>query len=70
MGSRELKLDSDHPGKHINPETGIWPISEWGTACARGFVSNERFATRGEQVIPRTNRNVTRKNGFGAKRPA
>jgi len=31
------------------------------TEMARGFVGNDRFATHNERVIPRTNRNVTRK---------
>jgi hypothetical protein len=25
-----LKPDPRRPDKHIDPETGIWPISEWG----------------------------------------
>ena len=34
---------------------GIRPISEWGPECARGFVSNERFARAGmDRVIART----------------
>lgn len=37
-------------------------LSRWkGAECRRGFVSAERFATHGEQVIKRTNRNTTRK---------
>lgn len=32
----------------------------WGGACQRGFVSDERFGP-GQTVIPRTNREVTRK---------
>jgi hypothetical protein len=24
----------------IDPQTGIWPISEWGTECGRGFTGN------------------------------
>jgi hypothetical protein len=28
----------------IDPETGIWPIREWGAACGRGFVKNSRSA--------------------------
>ena len=47
-------------GKHINPETGCAPICEWGHECARGFVSNERFARPGDRVIERTNREKTR----------
>jgi hypothetical protein len=50
------------PKEHtIDPETGIWPIREWGPSCARGFVGNERFATKNDQVIKRTNRAVTKK---------
>ena len=46
----------------INPETGIWPIREWGAACSRGFVGSERFARGGEQVIKRTSRKRSTKN--------
>jgi hypothetical protein len=53
--------DPNHPGKHIDPATGIWPISEWGSECGRGFVSDARFARGGERVIKRTSRAVTRK---------
>jgi len=46
----------------IDPETRIWPISEWGYECGRGFVSEARFAgDSGTRVIKRTNRNTTRK---------
>jgi hypothetical protein len=44
----------------IDPETGIWPIAEWGASCYRGFVSDSRFSSTA-QVIPRTNRDVSRK---------
>ena len=47
--------------KTIDPKTGVWPISEWGTECGRGFVSNARFAQAGDRVIPRTNRELTKK---------
>jgi hypothetical protein len=47
---------SDHPRHTIDPETGIWPISEWGFECARGFVCDERFARPGDRVIKRTGR--------------
>jgi len=53
--------DPNRPGKHIDPKTGIAPIAEWGPWCARGFVSNERFARGGESVIKRTNRAAQRK---------
>jgi hypothetical protein len=55
----DMPVDLRNPHKHIDPKTGIWPMSEWGTACRRGFVSNERFCTG--QVVPRTNRASTRK---------
>jgi len=45
----------------IDAETGIWPISEWGAECARGFVSDSRFARPGDKVIERTNRHTARK---------
>jgi hypothetical protein len=34
--------------------------STWGPECARGFVSDARFGPS-DRVIPRTNRDVTRK---------
>ena len=43
----------------IDPETGIRPISKWGDACRRGFVSDSRFGSG--PVIKRTNREVTRR---------
>lgn len=52
-------MDPRHPGKHIDPDAGGWPISEWGYSCGRGFVSDARFG--GGQVIKRTNRDTTRK---------
>jgi hypothetical protein len=45
--------DPAHPGKHIDPATGIWPVSEWGSECGRGFVSDERFQRGNEKVIKR-----------------
>jgi hypothetical protein len=49
------------PVKHsIDPETGIWPIREWGNSCYRGFVSESRFDPKAT-VIPRTNRETSRK---------
>ena len=53
--------DPKHPGKHIDTETGIWPISEWQYEVARGFVSDSRFSRGADPVIPRTNRAATRK---------
>lgn len=47
-------------GKHIDIRTGIFPISEWGSSCYRGFVSNSRFDPSAT-VIPRTNRQTTKK---------
>jgi len=54
----------DHPfvpGLHVNPETRIPPIHEWGAECSRGWVSDARFA-RGakDSVIPRANRTKTK----------
>src|SRR4051812_21720897 len=46
-------------GRHINVETGIAPIAEWGPSARRGFVSDSRFGSG--QVIKRSNRNVSRK---------
>jgi hypothetical protein len=37
----------------IDPETKIWPIAEWGSACGRGFVSRR-------PVIRRTDREAAR----------
>ena len=61
MSTANLPEDPNHPGRHIDPNTGIWPAAEWGSACQRGFVSCERFARPGDQVIERTNRNTSRK---------
>ena len=44
----------------LDPETGIRKIADWGSACARGFVSNARYSPT-DNVIPRTNRNISRK---------
>jgi hypothetical protein len=56
---RQLPPDPERPGKHIDPATGIWPISEWGSACYQGFVSDSRFGSA--RVIKRTNRETTRR---------
>lgn len=53
-----MQQDPHRPDKHIDPETGIWPIEEWGAACERGFVSSARFGSG--QVIPRTVRKKNR----------
>jgi len=54
-------MNSKDPQQHtIDPKTGIWPISEWGYECARGFVRDARFSAT-DQVIPGTNRDTTRK---------
>lgn len=50
--------DPQHPGLHIDPATGIRPISEWGSHCALGFVRESRFGSG--QVIAGTNRDTTR----------
>jgi len=63
-GSRRcegMPVNPNAPGKHIDPRTGIAPICEWGNECARGFVSDARFARPGDRVIERTNRATTRK---------
>lgn len=60
MKPDQMPIDPRRPDKHIDPETGIWPISEWGSECTRGFVSDERFG-HGQMVIKRTNRSQTRK---------
>jgi hypothetical protein len=44
-----------------DPETGIYPIAEWGSRCAKGFVRDQRFQRGTEQVIPGTNRATSRK---------
>jgi hypothetical protein len=36
-----LPPDPAHPGKHIDPTTGIWPMAEWGYECRRGFVCQD-----------------------------
>jgi len=54
-----MKSDPKRPEKHLDPKTGIWPMSEWGVECQRGFVSDSRFGS--DQVIKRTNRESTRK---------
>lgn len=48
------------PNHHLNPETGILPLHEWGAECYRGFVRNERFGA-GQTVIAGTNRQKTKK---------
>jgi hypothetical protein len=63
VGKRDPSTWFPHPsrpGKHIDPDTGILPIAEWGNECKRGFVSNVRFRQGTEPVIERTNRDVTR----------
>ena len=59
-GGKQLLDDPRHPGKHIDPATGCWPISEWGRECGRGFVSDERFQRSDEKIIKRTNRAKTK----------
>lgn len=48
-------------GFHIDPKTNIRPLHEWGNWCARGFVSDVRFAGSTEQVIARNDRSKTKK---------
>lgn len=43
------------PGKHLDTETGCFPISEWTGECQRGFVRNERFGPN-DRVIKPTSR--------------
>lgn len=45
--------------EHPSAPTGALPISQWGGACARGFVRDSRFGDG--QVIKGTNRNTSRK---------
>lgn len=59
MNVDQMPPDPRHPGKHIDPATGIWPIAEWQGSCYRGFVSDSRFG--GGQVIKRTNRETSRR---------
>jgi hypothetical protein len=47
----------DNTAKHI---TSVKPISEWGPACATGFVRDSRFGSG--QVIKGTNRVRSRAN--------
>ncbi len=64
--NREVRVISnlkflEHREYPINPETGIRFIRDWGGHCGIGFVSDQRFAGGGEQVIKRTNRTTTKK---------
>lgn len=59
MKIEDMPRDPLRTDKHINPETGIWPMSEWGSECTRGFVSDSRFGSN-QTVIKRTNRSKTR----------
>jgi len=52
--SRKAMIDTNR--KVVGPR----PPCAWGAGAGRGFVSNARFDPTA-QVIPRTNRNVTRK---------
>ncbi len=61
-----MKEDPKHPGKSIDPATGIWPIWQWGYECQRGSVRHERFDRGTDRVIAGTNRasqKKWRKNG-------
>jgi hypothetical protein len=57
MKVEDMPPDPRHPGKHINPETGIWPTCEWGYECQRGLISDQRSG----QGIKRRNGNATRR---------
>lgn len=47
--------------KTVEAETHIAHVSEWGSACARGFVSDSRFPSGGGEVIKRTSRDTSRR---------
>lgn len=48
---KTIAEDPKHPGKHLDPATGIWPLAEWGNSCYQGFIANSRFGSG--QVIKR-----------------
>ncbi len=56
-----MKEDPKHPGKRIDPATGIWVIADWCFECQRGFVRHERFDRGTDRVIAGTNRASQRK---------
>ena len=57
---RPYAIIHTEPPKLADPRR--WWAAESCTELARGFVGNSRFASQsGEKIIPRTNRNVTRK---------
>jgi len=41
---------SADPGS-LAPETGIRPIARWGSECARGWISDPRFAGSGNATV-------------------
>jgi hypothetical protein len=53
------------PGRHIDLETGIAPVSEWGPECARGWVSDIRFAGRTTSLVikRKTHKKARTRNG-------
>jgi hypothetical protein len=57
---RRLMADKEPKRSLKDPETGILPISEWGPACATGWVRDARFGSG--QVIKGTSRAKSRKN--------
>jgi hypothetical protein len=61
MKLEDMPRDPRRPDKHLDPETGIWPICEWGAACTRGFVREERFSRGADLVIKGTDRTKSRK---------
>jgi hypothetical protein len=42
--------ETEQPEKTINPETGIWPISQWGSECGRWPMSAGRNRTQPKNV--------------------
>lgn len=44
MKVSDMPPDPRHPGKHINPETGIWPACEWGYECQRDLFPTRASA--------------------------
>lgn len=55
-----LPISPVNPRYHLHPH-GAAPVHEWGSECARGFVSDSRFSRGNDLVIARTNRTATKK---------
>lgn len=50
------------PSHEVTPREPNCAVSDWGYACQRGWVSDQRFARSAtETVIKRTNRAVSKK---------